>query len=102
LNTVIIILHCLTHAENSRFAITAARLVAFPELNVVDVSDVGISAGERASSRVTLPGRRNAVGAGERADAESVFFVTIALAIVLGTWRVWRLFRVQVTSTPGV
>jgi hypothetical protein len=51
LNTVIIILHCLTRAENSRLAITAAHLVAFPELNIVDVSDVGISVCDRASSR---------------------------------------------------
>jgi hypothetical protein len=63
LNIVIIILHCFIRAENSRPAITAALLVAFPEPNVLDVPDVGISIDDRASSQITLPSRRNTLGA---------------------------------------
>jgi hypothetical protein len=66
----------------------AARLLllsfALPESNVLDVSDVGICACDRASSQITLPRRRNALCSCEHADVESVFFVMIALAIVLG------------------
>jgi hypothetical protein len=82
LNTVIVILRCFIRAEKSRLAITAALSVAFPESNFFNETDVGISADGRALSWITLPRRRNALE--NVCDTESVFFVMIALAIVLG------------------
>ena len=67
-----------------RFAITAALSVAFPEWNFLNETDVGIFAGDRELSRITLARRRSAAEILALCDAESVFFVTIALAIVLG------------------
>jgi hypothetical protein len=69
---------------HSRLAITAALSVAFPEWNFLNETDVGISAGDRALLRITLARRRNALEIPDFCEADSVFFVTIALAIVLG------------------
>jgi hypothetical protein len=84
LSTVIIILRWFTRAENSRLAITAALSVAFPEWNFLNETDVGISAGDCVLPRITLTRRRNAQEIPALCDADSVFFVTIALAIVRG------------------
>ncbi|MET3971703.1 hypothetical protein [Bradyrhizobium sp. S3.9.1] len=69
LNTVIIILYCLIRAENSRIAITAALSVAFPELNFLNETDVGIPAGDCALSPIPLPRRRNAAKIQDVGDA---------------------------------
>jgi hypothetical protein len=61
--------------------------VAFPKLNFLNASDVGISAGNIGLSQITLPGKTKCALASERVDAESVFFVMIALAIVLDAER---------------
>jgi len=84
LSTVIIILRCFTRAEKSRLAITAALSVAFPEWNFLNETDVGFSGGDRALSRITPTRRRNALEIPDLCEANSVFVVTIALAIVLG------------------
>jgi hypothetical protein len=84
LNTVIINLRCFIRAENSRLAVTAALSVAFPGWNFLERDDVGISAGDCGLSRITLARRRSALEIPDLCDADSVIFVTIALAIVLG------------------
>ena len=63
LNTVIIILRVTFVRRISGSRILLLSFVAFPAPKVLDRSDVGISAGDRASSQITLPRRRNTPGA---------------------------------------